>query len=68
MQSNSHFYSANKSIDVTRFTNTTSSIHFYDSMIFFEKSVLTARRDMIVGNRNGEFVRQTKQFVPLKNV
>jgi hypothetical protein len=35
-------------------------------MIFFEKSVQSARRDLIVGTRDGQRVRQTKQLMPLK--
>jgi 23S rRNA U2552 (ribose-2'-O)-methylase RlmE/FtsJ len=59
-------YHTQGALDVTRFTNTTASIHFYDSMIFFEKAVLSARRDLIVGTRDGQRVRQTKQLMPLK--
>jgi len=54
--------------EVTPFTNTISSIHFYDSMVFFEKAVLSARRDLIIGTRDGQRVRQHKQFMPDQNV
>jgi len=59
-------YHAREQLDVTRFTNSTASIHFYDSMVFFEKARLSARRDLIVGTRDGQRVRQTKQLMPLK--
>ena len=59
-------YHAQGALDITRFTNTTASIHFYDSMVFFEKARLSARRDLIVGTRDGQRVRQTKQLMPLK--
>lgn len=59
-------YHSRGALEVSRFTNTTASIHFYDSMVFFQKSVQSARRDLIVGTRNGQRVRQCKQFVPLK--
>lgn len=61
-------YHAREQLDVTRFTNTTASIHFYDSMVFFEKARLSPRRDLIVGTRDGQRVRQTKQLMPLKKV
>lgn len=57
-------YHGRGAIDVTQFTNVTSSMHFYDSMIFFQKGSLSERRDLIIGNRNGERVRQTKQRIP----
>ena len=59
-------YHCRGALDVTRFTNTTASISFYDSMVFFEKARLSARRDLIVGTREGQRVRQQKQFMPLK--
>ena len=61
-------YHSRGALDVTRFTNTTASIHFYDSMIFFEKARLSPRRDLIIGNRDGHRVRQQKQFMPFKEV
>lgn len=60
-------YHTRGALDVTRFTNTTASIHFYDSMVFFQKGRLSERRDLIIGTRNGQRVRETKQRMTYKN-
>jgi cephalosporin hydroxylase len=57
-------YHARGAFEVTPFTNSTGSMHFYDSMIFFEKAALTARRDLIIANRDGVRIRQQKQYAP----
>ena len=59
-------YHTRGALDVTRFTNTAASMHFYDSMVIIEKARLTARRDLIVGNRDGNRVRKQVQHLPLK--
>ena len=59
-------YHTRGALDVTRFTNTAASMHFYDSMVIIEKARLTARRDLIVGNRDGNRVRRQVQYLPLK--
>ena len=61
-------YHSRESLEVTRFTNSTSSIHFYDSMIFFEKEKLSPRRDLIIGNRDGQRIRQQKQFKAYRTI
>ena len=59
-------YHTRGALDVTRFTNTAASMHFYDSMVIIEKARLTARRDLIVANRDGNRVRRQVQYLPLK--
>jgi 23S rRNA U2552 (ribose-2'-O)-methylase RlmE/FtsJ len=61
-------YHTRGALDVTRFTNTAASMHFYDSMVIIEKARLTARRDLIVANRDGNRVRRQVQYLPLKSV
>ena len=59
-------YHTRGSLDITRFTNTAASIHFYDSMVIIEKARISARRDLIVANRDGNRVRRQVQYIPLK--
>ena len=59
-------YHTRGSLDITRFTNTAASIHFYDSMVIIEKARISARRDLIVANRDGNRVRRQVQYLPLK--
>jgi len=59
-------YHTRGSLDITRFTNTAESIHFYDSMVIIEKARISARRDLIVANRDGNRVRRQVQYLPLK--
>lgn len=55
-------------VDVTEFTNSTFSMSFYDSMIFFEKGRLPRRHDLIIGkDAAGNRLWQEKQSVPYKN-
>lgn len=52
-------------VDVTEFTNSTFSINYYDSMIFFEKGRLPRRHDLIIGkDALGNRLWQEKQSVP----
>jgi hypothetical protein len=57
-------YHTRGAIGVTRFTNTAASIHCYDSMVFIEKAKISPRRDLIVGNRDGQRVRRQVQYLP----
>jgi len=57
-------YHTRGALGVTRFTNTAASIHCYDSMVFIEKAKLSPRRDLIVGNRDGQRVRRQVQYLP----
>ena len=61
-------YHTRNLVEVSEFTNSTYGIHFYDSMIFFEKGRLPRRHDLIVGTTpSGQKVWQEKQSVPYKN-
>ncbi len=58
-------YHTRGAVEVNEFTNSTYSINFYDSMIFFEKGRLLRRHDLIVGkDTNGNRLWQEKQSIP----
>ena len=58
-------YHTRNAVEVNEFTNSTHGMHFYDSMIFFEKGRLLRRHDLIVGtDASGHKVWQEKQSVP----
>ncbi len=53
--------------EVSEFTNSTYGMHFYDSMIVFEKGRLPRRHDLLIGtNSEGKKCWQEKQSVPYK--
>lgn len=58
-------YHTRGAVPVTEFTNSTMSMHFYDSMIVFEKGRLPRRHDLIVGKTaEGTRVWSEKQSIP----
>lgn len=60
-------YHSRGALSPNAFTNSIGGIHFYDSMIFFEKTKMSPRRDLIIARRDGKIIREQKQFSPIES-
>jgi hypothetical protein len=58
-------YHTRNALPVSEFTNSTTSMHFYDSVVVFEKGRMLRRHDITVGkDENGVRQRSERQSLP----